>query len=551
MRFLLLTVAAVLALGVHSTNAFAHAELVATSPADGSTLNSAPKRVVLTFDEPVNSIGAHIDVFSAEGDNVAIGRAVARGRTLTTQLGPNVPHGTLSVFWSAISDDGHSETGSLSFRFANASEQISPDLEISPALELSPAPATRLPSSGSTITSLVRAIRFATSLILVGAVVFLLFIWDPQLRQRSANGRSQLEDEGSVRRLTILLGLMSAATLAFAAAATLPIESWADGITVSDVVHLRQGAVAIGTCVAALLILPALVLLGRRHSQLATAVVLALTAAITLAPGLSGHASTLGTAWASVLTDWAHVTTAGIWGGSIIVMAVALPNFLRTLQASDRSELYSETARRFTRLALGSLAVLIATGLLSAYRLTGSLMVLTESSWGRILLAKVIVVIIAIALAAIIRTSSRRAATGLQLEAILIIVVIALTGTLTGLSPKVPTQAVRTLHVEQELGGKTARIDVRPGTTATPNTVVVAVTNNVGQPALDVTNATIKMTSTNLGGTTLSIPLHRVGPANWSGDISFPTAGPWHVSARIQNGQTRYDVVTGTITIGP
>jgi len=299
------------------------------------------------------------------------------------------------------------------------------------------------------------------------------------------------------------------------------------------------------------LILPALVLLGRRRSQLAIVVVVALTAAITLAPGLSGHASTLGTAWASVLTDWAHVTAAGIWGGSIIVMAVALPNFLRTLPASDRSELYSETSRRFTRLALGSLAVLIATGLLSAYRLTGSLMVLTESSWGRILLAKIIVVIIAIALAAIIRTSSRRAATGLQLEAILIIVVIALTGTLTGLSPKVPTQAVRTLHVEQQLGGKTARIDVRPGTTAAPNAVVVAVTNDVGQPALDVTDATIKMTSTDLGGPTLAIPLHRVGPASWSGDISFPAAGPWHVSARIQNGQSHYDLVTGTITIDP
>ncbi|MEI6626241.1 MAG: copper resistance protein CopC [Thermoleophilia bacterium] len=539
MRLLLLIVAAVLALGVYSTNAFAHAELVATSPADGSTLKAPPKRVVLTFDEPVNTIGAHIDVFSSDGTNVAVGRAVARGRTLSTLLGPEVPRGTLSVFWSAISDDGHSETGSLSFTFGEASEKIAP------------APTTRLPSSGSTITSLVRAIRFGTSLILVGAVVFLIVIWDPQLRRRAAQQRSPLEHEGAVRRTAIRLGLMSAAALAFIAAATLPIEAWTDGISLNDIAHLRQGVVAIGACVAALLTLPALLLMERRRSQLATVVVLVLTATIALAPGLSGHASTLSSAWASILTDWAHVLAAGVWGGSIIVMAVSLPGFLRTLSASDRSDVYSQTAQSFTRLALGSLAVLIATGLLSAYRLTGSLLELTDSSWGRILVAKVIIVIVAIAVAAVIRTSSRRAATGLQLEATLIIAVIALTGTLTGLSPKPPavTSVARTLHVEQQFGGKTARIDVRPGITSAPNAVVVAVTNNVGQPALDVTNTTITVTSPNAGGTTLAIPLHRVGPASWSGDIVFPAAGSWNVSAKIRNGQTVLDVVTGTITI--
>ena len=539
MRLLLLIVAAVLALGVYSTNAFAHAELVATSPADGSTLKAPPKRVVLTFDEPVNTIGAHIDVFSSDGTNVAVGRAVARGRTLSTLLGPEVPRGTLSVFWSAISDDGHSETGSLSFTFGEASEKIAP------------APTTRLPSSGSTITSLVRAIRFGTSLILVGAVVFLIVIWDPQLRRRAAQQRSPLEHEGAVRRTAIRLGLMSAAALAFIAAATLPIEAWTDGISLNDIAHLRQGVVAIGACVAALLTLPALLLMERRRSQLATVVVLVLTATIALAPGLSGHASTLSSAWASILTDWAHVLAAGVWGGSIIVMAVSLPGFLRTLSASDRSDVYSQTAQSFTRLALGSLAVLIATGLLSAYRLTGSLLELTDSSWGRILVAKVIIVIVAIAVAAVIRTSSRRAATGLQLEATLIIAVIALTGTLTGLSPKPPavTSVARTLHVEQQFGGKTARIDVRPGTTGAPNAVVVAVTNNVGQPALDVTNTTITVTSANASGTTLTIPLHRIGPASWSGDIVFPAAGSWNVSAKIRNGQTVLDVVTGTITI--
>lgn len=541
MRLLLLALAAVLVLGVYSTNACAHAVLVATSPADGATLNSPPTRVVLTFDEPVNTIGAHIDVFSAAGQNVAIGRAVAHGRTLTTQLGPAVPRGTLSVFWSAISDDGHSETGSLSFTFGTASATISP------------APTTALPSSGPTITSLIRAIRFGTSLILIGAVVFLLFIWDPQLRRRSANGLAPLEEDRSVRRIAVQLGLMSAATLAVGAAATLPIESWADGITLNDIIHLRQGVVAIGTCIAALLTLPALLLLERRRSQLATVAVLTLTAAIALAPGLSGHASTLGSAWAAILTDWAHVIAAGVWGGSIIVMAAALPGFLRTLSASDRSDVYSQTSQRFTLLALGSLAVLIATGLLSAYRLSGSLLELTESSWGRVLIAKVIIVIVAIAVAAVIRTSSRRAATGLQLEAVLIIAVVALTGTLTGLSPKAPAPApvARTLHVEQQIGAKTARIDVRPGTTAAPNVVVVAVTNNVGQPALDVTSATAKVTSSDLGGKTLAIPLHRVGPASWSGDIIFPAAGAWQVITRIRSGQAHSDIVSGTITITP
>ena len=55
--------------------ASAHANLVATTPGEGASLERAPSRIVLRFDEPVETVSGAVRVYTVGGDSVPVGVA--------------------------------------------------------------------------------------------------------------------------------------------------------------------------------------------------------------------------------------------------------------------------------------------------------------------------------------------------------------------------------------------------------------------------------------------------------------------------------------------
>ena len=108
-------------------DAFAHATLVRTVPANGAVLARAPHAVTVVFDDTVRVAGGNAAVANDTRASVLGGGPTAHGRTLTIPLASLRP-GAYSVRWAIVSDDGHTEKGVLAFAVGTGSGSPRPVL---------------------------------------------------------------------------------------------------------------------------------------------------------------------------------------------------------------------------------------------------------------------------------------------------------------------------------------------------------------------------------------------------------------------------------------
>jgi copper transport protein len=543
----LLVVASVLALFLLPAGAGAHAVLVASSPAADALVETAPQQVTLTFNEDVSPVGSRLQVIGPDGARYETGAPAVAGRTVTGTVAPDLPEGTSTIAWTIISDDGHRISGAFTFSVG----------QVSGAGDAAAATAAlERPAGADTAQSASRALRFVGILLLVGLLAVVALVWNPTVR------RGRTEDpavadvaDAAFRPLARRLALLTPPLLALVALATLPLETWADELTLREVLDLRQGQVAVAQALLALAVWPLLVrgVTGSRRGVLIAATVPVLLLALT--PGLGGHASAQDPAWLAISLDWLHVLAAGVWGGGVLVLAITAPAVHRATAATTRGPLVRGVVRRFSRLALVGLVALIFGGALSALLLTDSVTDLWETTWGRVLIAKVAVVLLALVIAGLGRRAGASLGRSLQVEAVLIVAVIALTGTLTGLAPQPPAAAAPTtpyvstsgFHLEQRIDAREAQVDITPATTGQPNEVHVIVTNGVGQPALDVKDASVVLSSDTVER--LPVALTVINAAHWTGTVQLPTPGSWQVVVRLRIGEFREELLEGTMTV--
>ena len=538
----LLLVLALLGLLVLPAAASAHAVLLKAVPATGAVVDKAPTEVRLTFSEEINRVGARVRVVGPDGKAYAQGKPTVRGNVLTQPVAAGLPEGTTTIVWSVISADGHHIRSTTAF---SVDQPTQPG-----ALALTESAEPR----GSNIAmSTIRALRFTAIVGLIGLAAILLVVWTPLIRRGRERDSATADAADTAFRLIahrlawLFPLLLIAATLGY-----VPAEAWSQGISLRDVFELRQGQINIAMLVLALGALPLLVRTARGGGRWLAAATTLFAIALACTPGLSGHASAQQSAWLWQLVDAIHVLAAGVWGGGLLVLAVGAPAVYRATTSETRAPLLHGIVRRFTRLALVGLVALLLTGTVAAIVLAGSVPALWEETWGRIVLAKVVVVVMAVATASIARRATKSFVRALEIEALLIIIALALTGVLTGLAPQPSlSAATSSLHIERVIEGRTAQVDLTPGVVAAPNEVHVIVTNNLGQPAIDVAEATVALSLPAGDIANLPVKLQRVDAAHWLGSVTIPVPGTWTVTTHLRIGEFRDEVLTGTITVAP
>ena len=95
----------------------------------------------------------------------------------------------------------------------------------------------------------------------------------------------------------------------------------------------------------------------------------------------------------AVLT-WIHITCAAIWvGGSLFIGAVFAPILKKmSMPVEERLQLMIKVGRRFNKIAVPALIILMATGIYQAHLNLQKSELLVESSYGNILIIKIILV---------------------------------------------------------------------------------------------------------------------------------------------------------------
>jgi hypothetical protein len=113
----LLIVATMTAAIVASPFAAAHASLKSSNPEAGSALVSAPKEVVLTFNEKVEEAFSTISLADSEGKPLVTDKAkvdAANGAILRLSA-PALTAGSYTVTWAVAGHDGHRRKGDFKF----------------------------------------------------------------------------------------------------------------------------------------------------------------------------------------------------------------------------------------------------------------------------------------------------------------------------------------------------------------------------------------------------------------------------------------------------
>ena len=96
----------------------------------------------------------------------------------------------------------------------------------------------------------------------------------------------------------------------------------------------------------------------------------------------------------AILT-WIHLVSAAIWVGGSLFIGIVFSPLLKTMTNSleERMQIMIRVGRRFNKIAVPSLIILMATGLYSSHVLLSKPDLLVATSYGTFLIIKIILVI--------------------------------------------------------------------------------------------------------------------------------------------------------------
>jgi copper transport protein len=394
-RALVVVALAALALALPAAPAFAHAQLLSTEPVGGTAAAKAPGQVLLRFSEPVQVSQAGVRVFDADAERVTTETALhPRGKADEVALAlPDLANGAYVVTWRVTSADSHPVHGAFTFRVGPVPAAGSNDQALARQLLAADGGDTAV----GAVYSILRFLAYGSLVLLVGTLAFLALIW-PAGRQ-VARARRLLVSAGAVLAVTTALGIPTQAL--YANGLGFPELSSVG----SHLFESRFGQVW-GARLLLLGVLAVVLVAYRRWAArnsegapLPPALLAGggLTAAgLLLTPALAGHAATRDLVPLAVVSDLVHLGSVSLWlGGLVCLVACVLPRRL--------ADELSTVVPRFSRLAGMAVAAILVTGVFQGWREVGSKDALTTTTYGRLLIVKVILFGLMVGLGALSR----------------------------------------------------------------------------------------------------------------------------------------------------
>ncbi|GGO88243.1 transport integral membrane protein [Nocardioides phosphati] len=508
----------------------AHSSLISSDPVNGAVLAKPPTHATFRFDESVALGAGAVQVFDATGHRLRA-PATARDTTVTVALPAALARGTYTVVWRVVSADGHPVAGSLSFSVGRPSRTVT-----------APDGPGGSPRSVAVLLAVNQALLYLGLFTAAGLAVFAT--WTATARplprrralRRTAWGAGAVSLAGGVLAVPLTVVQQRGQGLEQLVAG----GSWTGG---GAAMHLGLAAVFAGLVLAVVTVV--------RRDQWPPRVVRSTAVLAVLVPAcglsLTGHSRAATPEALVMAVDVLHVVAGSAWIGGLVGLVLVLPRS----RPADRAG----TLSRFSAFAAGSVALLVLTGLVMAWRVLGTWELLA-SAYGRLLLAKVDLVLVALAYAAVNRGLIRSGATAkvgreVRVEAGLLVAVLALTAVLVNQSPRtlLTSGADRAGAASAELGADhRVQVALTPARVG-PAQVVVELEDDDGKPVEPRRDPvlTLRAGDTDLG----EVPLTDSGTGTWVADVVVPTSGAWtaQVSLRI----TRFDnpVARVPLTVAP
>jgi copper transport protein len=400
-RLLVCALVALGALGASAGPALAHATLVGSTPsAKGRGVSTSAPAVTLRFSEPVEIVNkTDVSVVNERGREVDTGAphtAPGDPRQVVIPLhGPLLPY-SYTVRYRVVSADSHAEAGAFVFGVGRARLG-------SPIL----AGVGGLSDTSPTAVA-ARVIELAALGLLLGLIAFRLFVWAPAVE--TARGLESGDRETALRHgqrmfwrafwaLAVLAGV--AETVVLVAKSAVVFHTGLAGAVLhpsatfrlvaasrfGDLLGWRTGALCLLVAVAFVTWSAESAAAPSRGCRGPLAVMALLGVGALTLLATQGHASQAPLAPLSIAADAAHLGAAAIWVGGLPCLLAVVLRAPRALPEAGRT-LASATLKRFSRIALWSVAVIAVTGLARMAGELSSPAQLLTTGYGRDLMLK-------------------------------------------------------------------------------------------------------------------------------------------------------------------
>ncbi|MFU8874369.1 copper resistance protein CopC [Micromonospora sp. SL4-19] len=524
--------------------AAAHAVLIESQPANGTTLTRVPRVALLRFSEDISPEFSNASLLDSTGRTVQ-GARIATDRRDPRQLVLELPRlapGTYGIAWRVLAeDDGHTTGGVVVFTVGNRPPG---------------GPALQAFESGDDTPAhdvVRRWLGLCLLAGLIGGLAVAAVVLRPVGTAAAEPVRVAVEQ---ARRRALTLAAAAGGLAAVVGGADLAVQTYRSGplghsAALTLLSDTRWGNLWLAR-EAVLLALAALAVALRSAARVRgpapwAAAGLLVSVAVTV-EALGGHAAALGPArTVAVAAVAVHALTACLWLGGVVTLAVVLAR--SGGPAARWGDLLRAVGYRFTVLAAVGVAFVVATGLYSAGREVESVSALIDTSYGRLLIAKGVLLSLAGGLGLVNadrlhgRSAARSAAPPsrrlLAAEAAAGVVLLLLAGALVETPPSrqstTPGADVSTA-VTESVDDVVVSLTVTPNRPGTNGLTLLAASSRRPPPA------EIEGVDVELAGGSTAVPLREIEPGRYFGTADLPGPGPVQATAVIHRGGARLAV---------
>ena len=133
-----------------ATPALAHARLQSSDPADGASLDTAPQRVTLTFNEQMTPGFNTVTVVGPDQQQYQSGDVAVDDSSVSIAVQPLGPAGRYEIGYRVVSADGHPISGSVAFTLTTPGPGLAAAgasaTAAAPTAQAAPAPPAAAPA---------------------------------------------------------------------------------------------------------------------------------------------------------------------------------------------------------------------------------------------------------------------------------------------------------------------------------------------------------------------------------------------------------------------
>jgi copper transport protein len=517
-----------LALQFAAATAFAHASLISTEPSDGAMLHSAPDAVTLHFNEAVAPLVFKLLLPDGSVNKLTPAAAVSDGLRLT--LPPLSAQGTYLLSWRVVSADGHPVGGALTYSVgACGGKQAGANATMG---ELNAA----TPPSQIAAIWLTRLGLYLALFIGVGGALFRAFVAGrPENPGESAEPARWVAAFATLGMLLLPLavGLQGLDALALPWSALLTWAPWQASLTTA---YGTTAGLMLMTLTTALMFI-----VGARHLGRVVPVTALLLLGAAFAA--SGHASAAMPQWLARPAVFIHGVSIAMWVGSLLPLMILLKG---RQSGPDR---VIASLLRFSRFIPWVLLLLLVSGIILALLQLSGWSSLWTTDYGRILSAKLILVAVLLAVAAVNRytltSGVLKGETDARLwmkrlivaELALVILVLALATTWRFTPPPRALRLSQAAPVSMHLHGEKAMTDMTLEPQPDHRLRAVIFVQTADFSPLNAQEVAVQFSNPALGIEPLQKDAHRAidggsggSSGNWLIDpFALPAPGRWHV----------------------